>query len=82
LQPAVSPDGKTIAFTARSSGDKETQNYNIFILDIEGKTTTQLTFGPGDDINPRWSADGQFLFFLSDRESGKNKFNIWKMKAF
>jgi len=38
--PAISPDGKKIAFHSNRSG-----NWEIYIMDITGKNVQRLTFG-------------------------------------
>src|SRR5947209_976075 len=63
----VSPDGKTIVFDLL--GD-------IFTLPIEGGTAKRITSGLAFDGQPRFSPDGQWIAFLSDREGSEN---IWIM---
>ena len=57
--PAVSPDGKTIAFTYK--GD-------IFLVPTGGGMARQLTSSPAYDTTPMWSPDGKKIAFASDRE--------------
>ena len=57
--PAISPDGKTIAFCYQ--GD-------IFTVPSTGGTATQLTTNPAYDTHPVWSPDGSTIAFASDRE--------------
>ena len=70
--PAVSPDGKTLAYTLRVRGfDK------IFLSPIDNlKKKTQLTFGEGNTITPCFSADGKTLFFSGD---SRGAFNIYSL---
>lgn len=56
---AISPDGKTIAFTYH--GD-------IFTVPADGGQALQLTSSSAYDTNPVWSPDGRSLAFASDRE--------------
>jgi Tol biopolymer transport system component len=65
----VSPDGKTIAFELL--GD-------IYTLPIEGGKAKLIAGGMSFDSQPRFSPDGQWIAFLSDREGSDN---IWVMKA-
>jgi TolB protein len=55
--PAPSPDGKSIALSARGW---------LWILDLESKRARRLTDGAGMDFRPRWSPDGASLVFLRD----------------
>ena len=71
--PQISPDGSLIAYTIQCNEKTNTTSSAIWLIHSqEGKVQTprQLT-GTGTqkhhDFAPRWSPDGQFLAFLSDR---------------
>jgi Tol biopolymer transport system component len=53
-QPAVSPDGKRIAYT---------YNGDIYIMDTSGTNITQLTRGEDVDFMPRWHPNGVTIGF-------------------
>lgn len=63
----VSPDGKTIAFDLL--GD-------IYTIPAEGGQATRITEGMAYDTHPRYSPDGRYLLFTSDRDGADN---IWYM---
>jgi Tol biopolymer transport system component len=68
-----SPDGKTIAFTRpdhKGGG-------NIWAIPVEGGTEKALTTGSGISDDPDYSADGQWIYFNSDRGGSMQ---IWKMR--
>lgn len=58
VDPALSPDGGTIAFSWQ--GD-------IWTVPTVGGQARRLTIHPADDTTPKWSPDGQRIFFASDR---------------
>lgn len=78
-QPAVSPDGKKVAFVSRSVLANKTYNWDIFTVNADGTGMTQITFHHGNDLNPKWSKDGKSLYFISQRGSGPGNYNIWKV---
>ena len=65
----VSPDGKTIVFELL--GD-------IYTLPIEGGQAKLVDGGMAFDAQPKFSPDGKWIAFLSDREGMEN---VWIMKA-
>lgn len=64
VMPALSPDGKTIAFASDRSG-----NWDLYLMDADGGPAVQLTTDRTHDIHPSFSPDGKHLVYssLSDR---------------
>ncbi|REJ75734.1 MAG: amidohydrolase [Acidobacteria bacterium] len=65
----VSPDGSTLVFDLL--GD-------LYTIPAEGGKATRVTSGMGFDAQPRYSPNGEWLAFVSDR-NGSN--NVWISKA-
>jgi WD40-like Beta Propeller Repeat len=62
--PQVSPDGKTVAYARRVSG-----NFKIYAFPMDDpKKKTQLTFGPFDDDTPIFSSDGNLVYYTSTED--------------
>jgi dipeptidyl aminopeptidase/acylaminoacyl peptidase len=60
----ISPDGKRIAF---ERNDPQTQNRDIWLLEIATGATTRFTSDPGWEAFPTWSPDGSRIVFTSNR---------------
>jgi dipeptidyl aminopeptidase/acylaminoacyl peptidase len=81
----VSPDGKRIAFVVSEPGDSNKplvpRDQNIWTVPVDGsEPARQFAFSPKRENTPRWSADGHWLAFLSDR-GGDGQTQIWLMRA-
>jgi tricorn protease len=61
--PAFSPDGKLIAFSAQYDG-----NTDVFIIPVDGGVPTRLTWHPGSDIVIGFTNDGKSVLFSSQRD--------------
>ena len=57
VDPAPSPDGKTLAFAAQGW---------LWLLDLKSSVARQITNAAEVDGRPRWSADGGRLAFVRD----------------
>lgn len=64
--PRWSPDGKKIAFHARS--DDNQSSYEIYTVNANGSNLSRLTENVCKDIFPNWAPDGSKLAFFTDRE--------------
>ncbi|MGD9347529.1 MAG: S9 family peptidase [Candidatus Aminicenantes bacterium] len=66
--PVISPDGKNIAFTVRTTDWKDNRYDNEIWLIRDGKEPYQLTrTRDGSSSSPQWSPDGKWIAFLADR---------------
>ena len=85
-EPQITPNGKLVAFVITEPADTskadEARNSDIWILPADGNTPPRrYAFGPKQEIVPRWSPDGKYLAFLSNRgEDDKNE--IYVMSAY
>lgn len=75
--PAVSPDGKKIAFIA---ADPITNRKKLWIMDADGGNPTQITTNAfSDEQCPCWMPDGKHIVYASNQAvvDGKNNYDIW-----
>ncbi len=57
--PAWSPDGEHLAFMSLGSREGlSSDDYDIYVVDADGRNMQQLTRSPGEDGWPAWSHDG------------------------
>jgi tricorn protease len=68
--PAISPDGRTIAFSAQYDG-----NTDVFTVPIEGGVPKRLTWHPGNDLVRSFSPDGKSVLFISPRNAFTGRHN-------
>ncbi|MBN1592346.1 MAG: PD40 domain-containing protein [Candidatus Coatesbacteria bacterium] len=80
---ALSPDGNTLAFKRGRAhwwrkGYRGSVNGDIWVKSMGGPSATRLTDFDGKDTDPMWSPDGEYLYFLSDRDGATN---VWRMPS-
>ena len=73
----VSPDGKTVLFTLKTSDlAKATSIKHIWLMDADGKNARQFTFGEKGESSPAFSPDGKWIAFISSRDGDNNLYVI------
>lgn len=70
--PAVSPDGRLVAVTVTTVRESENKRHSeIWVVPTAGGTPQRYTSPGTESSNPRWSPDGKYLFFNSQRPGGR-----------
>jgi dipeptidyl aminopeptidase/acylaminoacyl peptidase len=70
----ISPNGKWLAYTVSAADFKQDAFVTqIWLAEVQTDRTVQLTRGEKSSTNPRWSPDGAWLAFLSNRLEDKNQ---------
>jgi TolB protein len=68
--PAWSPDGKRLAFMSmQPHATGSDPNYDVFVVNIDGKGLKRLTNWPGEDGWPAWSPDGRLIAYTTSQDS-------------
>ena len=79
LMVVVDAQGQ-IAFQSDRDG-----NYEIYVMDADGRNQHRLTNNPNDDWHPVWSPDGERIAFMSERDghviNGRPTAEIYVMDA-
>jgi eukaryotic-like serine/threonine-protein kinase len=74
--PAISPDGRSVAFTGGVSGKRQ-----VFVQLIAGGAPLQITRDTVDHECPRWSPDSSSILYFSPAVSGAVQGSIWEIPA-
>ncbi|NNF58729.1 MAG: hypothetical protein HKN04_10865, partial [Rhodothermaceae bacterium] len=68
--PRFSPDGQYIVFQVRTEVQAD-----LYLIEANGVPLRRLTTDEADDVAPRWSRDGRFVYFGSNRSGS---WQIWR----
>lgn len=82
--PRVSPDGKRILYTVSepvTTPDKSEFVSQIWMANVDTKKSVQITFGEKSSTNPRWSPDGNWIAFTSNRKDNKNNLYLLSLNG-
>src|SRR5215203_722652 len=71
----VSPDGKKVLYTVREAAmtdDRSEYVNQVFVANTDGGNVIQLTRGDKNNSNPKWSPDGNWIAYVSNRDTKNN----------
>jgi len=81
---AVSPDGKSVAFTTNYTGEvNDYHKCDVWVLDVESGATRPLADGPGGKFHPVWTCDGSQVLYVAplDPELSYSQPNLYAVSA-
>ena len=80
--PHISPDGRQIVYSlGQSDRDADRGTAQLWLCDLDGGEARQLTWTGQRNREPRWSPDGRFIAFVSDRVQGCSALCVLPMRA-
>ncbi len=78
-QPAMSPDGRHVAFTVTTVRESENKRHQeVWVMATAGGEPQRYTSPSTESSNPRWTPDGKYLQFTSVRPGGRG--NTWVLR--
>jgi acylaminoacyl-peptidase len=79
--PAISPDGKTIAYTGFDDRYQGHQTTHLYLMNRDGSNPRVATPKLDRDVdNPEWAADGSGVYFLYD-DQGDTKLGFYALNG-
>jgi len=77
--PQVSPDGRRIVFTLRTTDlEADRGRTDLWLVNTDGTGLSRLTTHEAGDFNGRWMPDGKTLLFISTRSDGAQ---VWQISV-
>jgi serine/threonine-protein kinase len=67
--PRFSPDGRRVAYGAFGPGRESS---DLWVTDLDARTTRRLTDDDADNNDPQWSSDGTALAYSASAPAGKD----------
>jgi dipeptidyl aminopeptidase/acylaminoacyl peptidase len=80
--PRLSPDGRQVAYTLTTLDAKEDEaDTDVYLVSTDGGEPLRLTSGKKPETSPRFSPNGEWIAFLSDREGKKKQVYLLNRKG-
>jgi dipeptidyl aminopeptidase/acylaminoacyl peptidase len=76
--PQLSPDGAWLAYTVSvADTGKDQDDTDLWLASWDGAQQIRLTRSSSGEHAPRWSPDGRWIAFLSDRDDPRELDQLW-----
>jgi len=80
--PRLSPDGHQVAYALTTLDAKEDESdTDLYLASMDGGQPLRLTSGKKEESHPRFSPNGEWIAFLSDREGKKKQVYLLSRKG-
>ncbi len=77
--PRLSPDGTWVAYTVRTMDPKaDESDVDVYMAPLAGGDALRVTTSKKPESQPRFSPDGRYLAFLSERDGKKGQ--VWLLE--
>lgn len=74
--PALSPDGRSVAFAATVNGTRQ-----VFVRLVAGGSPLQITNDSADHHSPRWLPNSSAIVYFSPATPGEMRGTLWEVAA-
>jgi Tol biopolymer transport system component/DNA-binding winged helix-turn-helix (wHTH) protein len=74
--PAISPDGRTVAFVADKTGRRQ-----VWVRLVAGGLPLQITSDEVEHLHPRWWPDSSAVVYYSPPPAGEEQGSLWEVPA-
>ncbi len=80
--PRISPDGARVVYTVNDAvvtAEKSEFVTQLWLGSSDGRDNYQLTFNEKSSTNPKWSPEGNWIAFTSNRKDNKNNLYVLRV---
>ncbi len=76
--PQMAPDGDWVAYGVETvDAKRDRHDIDLYMTSWDGQKTVRLTSSPAKEHTPRFSPDGKYIAFLSDRDYKEKTDQVW-----
>lgn len=81
-EPQCARDGRAVAYVLDTIDVKaDKHRTHVWLADLATGQNRQMTYSAAGESSPRWSPDGKYLAFLSDRPGPAQGTQVWLLPS-